>query len=50
MSAFPGMTPAAIWELRFWEWLLVADFADTWLEERRRERAEYEAAKATHRR
>lgn len=35
MSAFPGMTPAQVWELPQIEWWLVATAADEWLAQKR---------------
>lgn len=38
MTTFPGMTPAAIWELDYREWLLLAHATDVRMEELRKAR------------
>lgn len=35
MQAFPGMTPAQVWDLPFVEWLIVALGAQRWAEQQR---------------
>jgi hypothetical protein len=40
MQAFPGMTPQAVWDLTFAEWVIVAQGADEWAQEMRRRAAE----------
>lgn len=39
MQALPGMTPQAVWDLPFSEWLIVAAFSDQWADEQRRRSA-----------
>lgn len=42
MRAFPGMTPAAVWDLPYLEWLVVAQAAEAWAEDQRQQQQEIE--------
>lgn len=44
MQAFPGLTPAAIWDLPFVEWVLIAVHTDRWADAQRDQQARIDQA------
>lgn len=49
MQALPGMTPEAVWDLPQIEFIIVADFADRWADEQRRQSSRVERSRGVTR-